>query len=134
MNTAHSNSAPEVAGGIRLQPMLHVEDMEQALRFFEALGGVQLFGSRDGDWALLRFGSTELSLLRHPPNRAQGDGEFELNFVSTVPLEQVETAARDAGLAIFKAATDEAFGRQMILKLPSGMPVKINEIEEELVR
>jgi catechol 2,3-dioxygenase-like lactoylglutathione lyase family enzyme len=134
MNTAHSNSASEVAGTIRLQPMLHVDDMEQTVRFFEALGGVHLFGSRDGDWALLRFGNTELSLLRHPPNRAQGDGELELNFVSKVPLEQVETAARDAGLAIFKSATDEAFGRQMILKLPSGVPVKINEIEKELVR
>jgi catechol 2,3-dioxygenase-like lactoylglutathione lyase family enzyme len=134
MSALHSNPVPRTESEIRLQPMLHVDDMEQALHFFEALGGVKLFGSRDGDWSLLRFGSTELSLLRHPPNREQGDSEFELNFISTVPLEQLEASARQAGLAIFKPVTDEAFGRQMILKLPSGMLVKINEIEEELVR
>jgi len=35
---------------------------------------------------------------------------------------------------VVKAVTDEAFGRQLILKLPSGILVKINEIEEDLVR
>jgi len=57
-----------------------------------------------------------------------------LNFVSTIPLEQLETRARQAGLTLFKAVSDEAFGRQMILRLPSGMLVKVNEIEEDLIR
>ncbi len=118
---------------VRLQPMLHVQDMAQAVRFFEIIGGKLAFGSRDGDWSLLRFGNTELSLLRHPPNTEQGDTEFELNFVSTLPLEEVEAHARLAGLNVLKPASDEFFGRQMILKLPSGMLVKINEIEKELV-
>ena len=117
----------------RLQPMLHVQDMGQAIHFFEILGGAIKFGSRDGDWTLLQFGETELSLLRHPPNTEQGDTEFELNFVTTVPLESLEAHARLAGLNIMKPPADEFFGRQMILKLPSGMLVKINEIEKELV-
>jgi catechol 2,3-dioxygenase-like lactoylglutathione lyase family enzyme len=134
MNAIPSKPVSQPAGEVRLQPMLHVQDMEQALRFFEAVGGSRAYGSRDGDWALLRFGNTELSLLRHPPNHDQGDSEFELNFVSTIPLEQLETSARQAGLTLFKPVTDEAFGRQMILRLPSGMLVKVNEIEEDLVR
>ena len=134
MSDDGSTQSFQSAGTIRLQPMLHVQDMEEALRFFEAVGGELAYGSRDGDWALLKFGNTEMSLLRHPPNVAEGDTEFELNFVSTVPLEQIEAAARAAGLTIVKAVTDEAFGRQMILRLPSGLRAKINEIEEDLVR
>ncbi len=113
--------------------MLHVQDMEQSIRFFEVLGGEIAFGSRDGDWVLLRFGQTELSLLRHPPNTAQGDTELELNFFSNVPLEQVQSSAQKAGLHVVKAASDASFGRQMILKLSSGMLVKVNEIERDLV-
>ena len=131
-----SPSQPTVnhAEGVRLQPMLHVQDMEEAVRFFETLGGSQVYGSRDGDWTLLRFGNTEMSLLRHPPNRLEGDSEFELNFISSVPLEQLESKARRAGLAVVRSAGDEAFGKQMILELSSGMRVKVNQIEEDLVR
>ena len=60
--------------------------------------------------------------------------KLELNFVSTTPLEKLEASARESGLTLFKPVTDEAFGRQMILRFPSGMLVKINEIEEDLVR
>jgi hypothetical protein len=108
--------------------------MEEAVRFFETLGGSQVYGSRDGDWTLLRFGNTEMSLLRHPPNRLEGDSEFELNFISSIPLEQLESKARMAGLAVVRAAGDEAFGKQMILELSSGMRVKVNQIEEDLIR
>ena len=131
MNLAHETE--NAVAGIRLQPMLHVQNMEQSISFFEALGGTVAFGSRDADWVLLRFGTTELSLLRHPPNTAQGDTELELNFISSTPLEQVESCARQAGLQVIKAASDEFFGRQMILKLASGLLVKVNEIERELV-
>ncbi len=119
---------------VQLQPMLHVKNMSSAVRFFAALGGEVAYGSRDGDWSLLRFGNTELSLLAHPPNTEQGDTEFELNFLSHVPLKSLEAKARAARLKIFKHATDEAFGRQLILQLDSGLLVKINEIEEDLVR
>jgi hypothetical protein len=121
-------------GGVQLQPMLHVKSMAAALRFFAALGGKAAYGSRDGDWSLVRFGNSELALLAHPPNTDQGDAEFELNFLSHAPLKSVEARARAARLKIFKRTTDEAFGRQLILQLDSGLLVKINEIEEDLVR
>ena len=133
--TIPSNPKPDnVAGLLSLQPMLHVPDMAQALGQFEALGGTVVFGSRDGDWSLVRFGATELSLLARPPNTEQGDTEFELNFVSSIPIESVEFRARGAAIAVFQPVTDTFFGRQLSLKLPSGLLMKINEIEADLVR
>ena len=65
---------------IRVQPLLHVDDMEKALDFYKKLGATVLNGSRDGDWASLSFGGSELGLLAHPPNPEQNEGKVELNF------------------------------------------------------
>lgn len=50
---------------LSVQPMLHVENMENSVLFFESIGAQLVFGSRDGDWSLLRFGGTCLSVLAH---------------------------------------------------------------------
>lgn len=60
--------------GLRLQPMVHVEDMAASAAFYEALGAQVVHGSRDGDWVLLRLGGAEIGLLAHPPNPEQGEG------------------------------------------------------------
>ena len=56
--------------GLRLQPMVHVTSLAEGVGFYQSLGGKLLFASRDGDWALLDFAGTSLSLLARPP----GDG------------------------------------------------------------
>ena len=120
------------AGGVRLQPMVHVDDMAASVAFYEALGARIVHGSRDGDWVLLRIGETELGLLAHPPNPEQGGGAIELNLVSTAPLEELEEQLRDAGVSVVRPTADEAFGRQLQLAAPGGMLVKVNELEPEL--
>ncbi len=119
---------------VRLQPMLHVEDMGKALDFYSKLGAIVLNGSRDSDWALLRFGTTELGLLAHPANPEQNEGNVELNFEYDASLEELEKKLRNAGVTIARPTGDEGFGYQLQLESPDGMLVKINQIDPDLYR
>lgn len=107
--------------------------MNATVAFLEAIGGRVAQGSRDGDWAQLAIGGAEVGLLAHPANPEQGEGDVELNFESRTPLEHVEQAARDAGVEIAAPTSDEGFGRQLQLRTPDGMLVKINEIDADLI-
>ncbi|GAC1433519.1 MAG: hypothetical protein NVSMB54_31260 [Ktedonobacteraceae bacterium] len=119
---------------ISLQPMLHVSDMGKALNFYSKLGATVLNGSRDGDWALLRFGTTELGLLAHPANPEQNEGNVELNFEYPDSLEALEQRLREAGVTIARPTGDEGFGYQLQLEGPDGMLVKINQTDPELYK
>jgi predicted enzyme related to lactoylglutathione lyase len=118
--------------GVTVQPMVHVEEMAAALDFYRALGATVLNGSRDGDWALLRFGGTELGLLAHPPNPEQDEGKVELNFAYSGAMEELEHRLRDAGVTIVRPVVDEGFGYQLQVRAPDGLLIKINQIEPEL--
>lgn len=120
---------PNEAPALRLQPMVHVADMAAAVAFYATLGAVVEQGSADGDWALLRLGDAELSLLAHPPNPAQGEGTVELNFESRESLDVVEERLRAQGVQIVAPTTDQGFGRQLLVATPDGLLVKINELD-----
>jgi predicted lactoylglutathione lyase len=122
------------SSAITLQPMLHVDDMAKAVDFYAKLGASILNKSRDGDWALLRFGTTELGLLAHPANPEQNEGKVELNFEYTASLEELEKQLREAGVPIVRPVGDEGFGYQLQLADPDGMLIKINQIDPELYR
>ena len=118
---------------LSIQPMVHVAALGPALDFYTALGGRVLFGSRDGDWALVQFGETQLGLLAHPPG-PNGEGEVELQFASRTALDQVEARLREmGGVTIERGTADEAFGRMLQLRTPDGLLVKLIEIERGLV-
>jgi catechol 2,3-dioxygenase-like lactoylglutathione lyase family enzyme len=117
---------------IRLQPMVHVQDMPAAVAFYEALGADVVHGSRDGDWVLLALGGAEIGLLAHPPNPEQGEGTVELNFAYEGRLDELERRLGDAGVTIARPTSDEGFGRQLQVSSPDGLLVKINELEPEL--
>jgi len=117
---------------IAVQPMLHVEDMSEALAFFQKLGAKVLNGSRDDDWALLSFGSTELGILAHPANEEQDEGKVELNFEYHESLEELEKHLRAEGVPIVRATSDEGFGAQLQLAGPDGLLIKVNQIDSSL--
>ncbi len=119
---------------LSLQPMVHIEDMGKALDFFSELGATVLHGSRDGDWALLRIGNTELGLLAHPANPEQNEGKVELNFEYSDSLEKLEKRLREDGVTIARPTGDEGFGYQLQLEGPDGMLVKINQTDPELYK
>ena len=116
---------------VSVQPMVHVEDMPASVAFYEALGATILNGSRDGDFVLLSLGVTQLSLLAHPANPEQGEGDVELNFEAT-RLDELEKSVAQAGIEVVAPVRDEGFGRQLQLRAPGGLLIKINELDPEL--
>ena len=121
-----------MSGSLQLQPMVHVEALGPALDFYAALGAEVVHGSRDGDFALIRFGTTELSLLAHPPNAGQNEGTVELNFEAGADLAELEAQLSEAGVRIVTPTTDEGFGRQLQVASPDGLLIKINELDPSL--
>ena len=118
---------------LAVQPMQHVAALAPAIAFHEAIGGELVFGSRDGDWALMRFGVTHLSLLAHPPSPDNPE-PVELQFVSGTPLEDIEAHLREvAPETIRRGVADEAFGRMLQLRTPDGLIVKLLELERDLI-
>ena len=116
---------------ITLQPMIHVDDMAAAVRFYEALGARVEHGSRDGDFVMLRIGPSRFSLLAHPPNPEQNEGQVELNFETTEELQSVEERLRAADVTITQPTTDQGFGRQLQVSAPDGLLIKINELDRD---
>ena len=119
---------------LSVQPMVHVDNMEKAVDFYSKLGATVLNKSRDGDWALLRFGTTELGLLAHPANPEQNEGKVELIFEFADSLEDLEKKLREDGVRIVRSASDEGFGSQLQVEDSDGMLIKINHTEPELYR
>ena len=119
---------------LRLQPLVHVEDMAASIRFYEALGATLIIGSRDGDYAQLALGGAEIGLLAHPANPEQDAGRVELNFEADGPLEDLQARLEAAGVRIARGAADEAFGAQLQLEAPDGLLVKINRIDPATFR
>lgn len=120
-----TNPAP----ALKLQPMVHVENMAASIRFYEALGGTLLTQSRDSDWAQVALGGAEIGLLAHPPNREQQEGLVELSFEAEEPLDTLQTRLEAAGVKIVRGAADEAFGAQLQVATPDGLLVKINYLD-----
>ena len=126
----HEEPAMTELSTLTLQPLVRVSGpLADSVRFYEALGGTLVVGSRDGDYALMRIGAAEIGLLAHPPNPDEG-GEFvELAFATERPLREVEADLRAAGVTIVRGAADEAFGEQLQVQAPDGMTIKINRLE-----
>ena len=116
---------------VSLQPMIHVDDMPASVAFYESLGASIVNGSRDGDFVLLALGTAQFSLLAHPPNPEQNEGTVELNFEAS-DLDAVQQTVSDAGGEIVTPVSDEGFGRQLQLRAPGGLLIKVNELDPSL--
>ena len=118
---------------LAVQPMVHVASLAPSIAFYEALGASLVFGSRDGDWALLRFGDTHISLLARPSGPDNPE-PVELQFTSRTPLETIEANLQETAPAmIARGVGDEAFGKMLQLRTPDGLIVKLLELERELI-
>lgn len=118
--------------GLTLQPMVHVARMAPAVAFYEALGACVEHGSRDGDFVMLVINGQRLALLAHPPNPEQHEGRVELNFDTATDLAAVERDLAARGVDIAQPVTDEGFGRQLQVRSPDGLLIKINQLEPDL--
>jgi len=123
---------PQTDRTLSLQPMVHVDDMAASVGFYEALGAAVEHGSRDGEFVMMRIGESRFSLLAHPPNPDQNEGQVELNFETGEQLDTVEARLRAADVTVTQPTTDEGFGRQLQVSAPDGLLIKINQLDPGL--
>ncbi|MEU4218823.1 VOC family protein [Actinoplanes sp. NPDC026623] len=119
--------------GLRLQPMVHVGDMATAVAFYEKLGGEINHGDRNGEWVLMQVGTAQIGLVTRPPDAARGASTVELNFCATMPLDRLEQWLRDHDVKIVEVARDLDLGTQLHLETPDGMPIRIHQVESDLM-
>ncbi|UQU66028.1 hypothetical protein COUCH_06930 [Couchioplanes caeruleus] len=119
--------------GLQLQPMVHVADMPAAVAFYEKLGGDLVHGERDGDWVLMQVGTAQIGLVTRPPDPARGESTVELNFSATMPLDRLERLLRDREVRIVRMAVDPDLGTRLHVETPDGMPIKIHQVEPDLL-
>ena len=119
--------------GLQLQPMVHVADMPAAVAFYEKLGGDLVHGDRDGDWVLMQVGTSQIGLVTRPPDPARGESTVELNFSATMPLDRLERLLRKREVRIVRMAVDPDLGTRLHVETPDGMPIKIHQVEPDLL-
>lgn len=118
--------------GVRLQPVVHVDDLTAAVGFWELIGAQVREGRRDGDWALLEMGGAAFSLSALPPNAEQDHGPIELTCWCTGPVAELEDRLRAADAVVVAPTTDEAVGRRLQVRTPDGLLVTITERQSDL--
>ena len=111
---------------LQLQPLVHVDDMAASMAFYEHLGGAVIHGSADADWVLMQLGRTQIALVARPPHAGRGEGTVELNFGAVAPLEQLQERLRGAEMT-----THRDFGRQLQVRSPDGLLIKISQLEPD---
>jgi hypothetical protein len=123
---------PQVPG-LQLQPLVHVGDMASSVEFYERLGGELIHGDRTDEWVLMQVGTAQIGLVTRPPDASRGESTVELNFAATMPLDRLEQMLRDHDLHVVKVARDLDLGTQLHIETPDGMPIKIHQVEPDLL-
>ena len=118
---------------MRVRPIHFVPDVDEALRFYEALGLDPQVRSRSGHWIELRAAGGELA-LHDGAIAADGEGRegFAVNFIADEPLEAVERRLRAAGFPPEGTIVDQEWGRSLLVLAPDGAVIQIDEQDQEL--
>ncbi|HXB15733.1 MAG TPA: VOC family protein [Solirubrobacteraceae bacterium] len=118
---------------MRVRPVHFVPDVDEAARFYEALGLVVRTRARTGGWIELQASGGELGL--HDAASAD-DGEGRTGvlfcFVTEESLETVAQRLREAGFAPEGDPVDQEWGRSLFVRAPDGTVAQIDEQEPEL--
>jgi hypothetical protein len=101
--------------------------MAATVVFFGHLGAEVIHGGPDSDYVLLQLGTVQIGLLLHPAGTRQG--AVELNFVAAIPLDELEQRLRSHGATVAEPAHSTDFGRQLHVRTPDGLVVKIGQLE-----
>jgi len=118
---------------LKLMPIVYVTDMQRSVAFYEALGLKVSARQRNDYWTELSLGDALLALHRdgHLPDPHHNQ-RMMLTLVTHEPLEMLVAQLDRAGVKPTREIADEAFGRSLLLHDPDGLPVQINEHDEEL--
>lgn len=118
---------------MRVRPIHFVPDVDEAIRFYEALGLRAEARARPGHWVELAADGGELCLHDEAVG-ADGAGltGIKLNLLAEEPLEQVASRLREAGFPPEGEIVDEEWGRSLYVPGPGGLVVQIDEPDREL--
>jgi catechol 2,3-dioxygenase-like lactoylglutathione lyase family enzyme len=110
-----------------------VPDVDEAIRFYEALGLEVQARARTGHWIELTAAGGELA-LHDTTTAADGQGRdgMLVNFIAEEPLEALDRRLRAAGFPPHGTIVDEAWGRSLFVRAPDGTVVQIDEQDPEL--
>jgi catechol 2,3-dioxygenase-like lactoylglutathione lyase family enzyme len=120
---------------MRVRPIHFVPDVEEATRFYEALGLEVRAKARTGHWIELTAAAGELA-LHDTTTAADGQGRegMLVNFIADEPLEALERRLRAAGFPPQGTVVDQAWGRSLFVRAPDGTVVQIDEQDPSLYR
>jgi catechol 2,3-dioxygenase-like lactoylglutathione lyase family enzyme len=108
-----------------LMPIVYVRDMDESVAFYERLGFEVDLQSRSQHWTELKAGDGAVLALHAAE---EGDtGQVELSMVAKEPLERLAEVS-----PVARGIADEAFGRSIVLRDPSGLQIQVNEHDREL--
>jgi catechol 2,3-dioxygenase-like lactoylglutathione lyase family enzyme len=118
---------------VKVRPIHFVPDVDEAIRFYEALGLRADARARPGHWVELVAAGGELG-LHDGAVAADGEGRagVQLNFIADEPLELVERRLREAGFPPEGTIVDQEWGRQLFVPGPGGLVVQVDERDREL--
>ena len=116
--------APRPPDRLELRPVVHVADMAASVAFYERLGGEIIHGGPDDEWVLIQLGAVQIDLVTGP---AGGDGTVQLTFAADAPVEHLQQRLPGARLT-----TDRTFGRQLLVRSPDGLLIRIGQREPDV--
>jgi catechol 2,3-dioxygenase-like lactoylglutathione lyase family enzyme len=118
---------------MRVRPIHFVPDVDEAVRFYEALGLEVQARARTGHWIELGAAGGELAVhdAATAADRQGREGMF-VSFIAEEPLEVLERRLRAAGFPPQGTVVDQAWGRSLVVRAPDGTVVQIDEQDPEL--
>jgi predicted enzyme related to lactoylglutathione lyase len=123
---------------MRVMAIRYVRDVENARRFYQALGLTLEFASRrprsggQSVWTELA-GSGGANLALHQWDD-ECDNRVQLSFQADEPLERVVDRLRRSGYELATEIVDEAFGRSFTIRDPEDLLIQVNENDYDLQR
>jgi catechol 2,3-dioxygenase-like lactoylglutathione lyase family enzyme len=118
---------------MKVRPIHFVPDVDEATRFYEALGLEVQARARTGHWIELAATGGELA-LHDTTTAADGEGRAGMlvSFIAEEPLEALERRLRAAGFPPKGTVVDQEWGRSLFVPGPGGMLLQIDEQDPEL--
>ena len=118
---------------MKVRPIHFVPDVDEAIRFYEALGLRTEARARPGHWVELAADGGELCLHDEAiADDGAGMTGIKLNLVAEEPLERVADRLRDAGFPADGEIVDQEWGRSLYVPGPGGLVVQVDEPDREL--
>ncbi|MFQ5968362.1 MAG: VOC family protein [Acidimicrobiia bacterium] len=116
---------------MKLMPIVYVTDMGRSTAFYQGLVPNGTLVSQSPYWTEFNVGGSALAL--HYTDSLPSEGLWvELALVAFEPLEEVVEHLRLAGIEPDRGIQDEAFGRSLVVRDPDGLPIQINQHEDEV--